>query len=121
MTNGRSSGGDFDPVSALVFGPSRQQKASGESFASSTQILKTRIKSPRAMFTSERENQGHPQSTSDLIIEVRSEGGGDQLTADMWFVHRGFTYWIKGKLGKDWKLGTTCYQVTTQNDLARSP
>lgn len=117
----RSSGGEFDPCSAQVYGPTRASEPSGESALSApTPVLLSRIKSPRGLFTTERENQAHSMSVSDMVIEIRSEGGGDNLTADMWIVHRGITYWIKGKLGIDWRAGTTLYQVSTQNDFGRS-
>lgn len=116
----RPSGGEFDPCSAQVYGPARKQMDSGESaLDTDALILKSRIKSPRGLFTSERENQAHPQSVSDMVIEIRSEGGGDNLTADMWIVHRTRTYWIKGKLGQDYRTGTTLYQVSIQNDIPK--
>lgn len=55
-----------------------------------------------------------------MVIEVRNEGGGDNLTADMWIVHRKVTYYIKGKLGQDWTGGTTNYQVSTTNDYGKA-
>ncbi len=117
----RSSGGEFDPVSAKVYRPSRQAEESGESTALAEPILHltTRIKSPRGLFTSERSNQAHAFSMSDMVIEVRNEGGGDNLTADMWIVHRKVTYYIKGVLRQDWTGGTTFYQVSTTNDFGK--
>lgn len=115
---GRPSAGDFDPVEAIVLRPERDSLPSGEPMADRmVPFLETRIKSPRALYTSERENQGHPQSTSDLVIEVRNEGGGDDLTADMQISHRKRTYQIKGILRSDFRKGTTCYQVTQMNDF----
>lgn len=113
----RSSGSEFDPWSAQVFGPTRIRTTANEAAKSGpTLILTTRIKSPRGLFTTERDNQSHSMSISDMVIEVRNEGGGDKLTADMWFVHRSRTYYIKGVLRIDWKAGTTLYQVSVRND-----
>lgn len=118
----RSSGGEFDPWSAKVYKPGRQAEDSGEAAALATPVLvlTTRIKSPRGLFTTERSNQAHSFSVSDLAIEVRNEGGGDNLTGDMWIVHRKVTYYIKGKLGQDWTGGTTIYQVSQTNDFGKA-
>lgn len=118
---GRPSAVEFDPVAAQVWAPGRQAESSGEAAADAADMLvisSTRIKAPRQLFTGERENQGHAQSVSDLVIEIKNEGGGDLLTADMWITHRGITYNIKGRLGvPSWATGTTLYQVSMSNDF----
>lgn len=116
MAKARPSGADLDPWSAKVYGPQQTLLASGESSSTPALILTTRIKSPRGLFTWERENQGRAFSVSDMAIEIRNEGGGNQLNSTMWIVHRNITYWIKGVLRTDWRAGTTIYQVTTSND-----
>ena len=116
MAKTRPSGGDFDPWSAQVWGPVISQMPSGEATSTPGLLLTTRIKSPRGLFTIERESQGKAFSESDMAIEVRSEGGGASLTANMWFIHRNISYWIKGVLRADYAKGTTIYQVSTSND-----
>lgn len=114
----RPSGGEFDPVSAVVYRSEATQLDSGEAAkARLVPFLTTRIKSPRGLFTQERSSQGHAQSVSDLAIEVRNEGGGDRLTAAMKIVHRGRSYEIRGTLRIDWHTGTTIYQCVEQNDF----
>ena len=121
MKKARYSGGDFHPVSAVVYGPNRTRLASGEQAQDHRAdpivvISSTRIRSPRALYTWEQEQFGRKQGASDLMIEVRNEGGGDQLTTEMWFVHLSIAYYIKGRRPTDWEKGVTPYQVTTTDD-----
>ncbi len=116
MNPERASGADFDPASAAVWGPGRGRLSSGEPNTTPVVVLTTRIKSPRAMYVSERENYGAPHSVNTMIIEVRNECGGDRLTSDMKIVHRDRTYQIAGKLPADWRKGVTPYQVVMTND-----
>lgn len=119
MTKQRSSGGDFDPVSATIWKPNRIQLDSGEhkvDKANPILVLETRIKPFTQYFVREQQNQGHATSSSDLKMEIRSEGGAEQLTADMWVLHRGNRYDIKGFLGFNWEVGTALYQVSKVND-----
>lgn len=113
----RPSGGDFDPMSAEVWQPNRIQASSGESVPGEpTVFLRTRIKSPRGLFTQEATNQGRSNSQTNNWIDVRLEGGGDKLTADMWIIHNSVRYDIKGSLGLDNQLGVARYQVVRNND-----
>lgn len=118
MIYSRLSGADLDPVSAVVYGPSRDQSVGGEPISAEPVVIisSTRIKTPQGLFTAEQTNQGHANSRSDNWIDIRVEGGGDQLTADMWIMHRGNRYDIKGRLGIDWRKGFARYQVTVIND-----
>lgn len=118
MIISRPSGADFDPVSATVYGPCRALTAGGEPIPGKPVVILsgTRIKTPRGLFTAEQTNQGHANSRTDSWIDIRVEGGGDRLTADMWIIHREKRYDIKGPLGVDWRTGYARYQVTVIND-----
>jgi hypothetical protein len=117
MSKLRANSGDFDPVSAYVYAPNRTQLGSGEHKSGEPLlILVSRIKPLRPFFVREQMNQGHAMSTSDLRMEIRVEGGGDQLTSDMWVIHRDKRYNIKGFSGSDPQVGTAVYQVTRVND-----
>jgi hypothetical protein len=116
LANERSSGADFDPVSAEVWGPKEIQLTSGESTSVPAKVLTTRIKSPRGLFVSERENLGHAFAVGDMAIAIRNEGGGAKLSSAMWIMHRGVRYEIKGVLRSDYTTGVTTYQVTASND-----
>jgi hypothetical protein len=106
----------MDPVSAVVYKPNRVQLSSGETVTGTPiVVLRTRIKPPRGIYVRELENQGHADSYTDRLIAVRIEGGGDKLTSDMWFVHSGTRYDIKGQLGIDRGNGLVFYQVTVAN------
>lgn len=122
MTLTRSSGADFHPVSAVVYQPNRIQLESGEQTEGEpTVVLQSRIKTPRGMFTKEQTNQGHANSSTDNWIDIRIEGGGDLLTADMWILHQDIRYNIKGRLGVDYRLGICRYQVVMSNDYSNVP
>lgn len=113
----RPSGADFDPVEAVVWQPNVVRLDSGETKEGTPSIfLRTRIKTPRGLFTQEQENQGRGNSQTDSWIDVRLLGGGDKLTADMWIMHKSIRYDIKGRLGLDWRTDTVRYQVTMPND-----
>lgn len=100
---------DFDPVEAEIWGPVRTSKPSGVQSATPALLFITRIKSPRGMYASESMNQGHSDSRGNCVIEVSALGIGDSLTADMWFMHRGTRYEIKGKLPTDWRTEMALY------------
>lgn len=114
MTESRYSAGDFDPVSASVFGPTEVTLDSGESSESAEPTLilgPIRIIGPRGMYVSERENQNHPDSVSTQVIGVRTLHGGGDLTGRMWFSHRGKRYDIQGTVQKSYKQEITFYYV----------
>lgn len=117
MKPSRSGSGDWHPVSAYVYGPTRVQNAAGElNYTTSLILGPTRIKTPTPLFVQERDNQGHANSQIDLRLCIRNEGGGDKLTADQWVLHNGTRYDIKGKLLSDYRAGSTVYQVQQSND-----
>ena len=117
MYKNRQASVDFDPVSAEIFGPTRDVKLSGvQTVGPPTLLFTTRIKSPRGLFVSEKINQQHADAQFDCIIEVSSMGIGASLTSDMHIKHRGTTYEIKSKLPGDWRTEVTSYQCRAHNN-----
>lgn len=119
MRPNRASGGEYDPVSAKVFKPNRTQLSSGE-WSVDTQNPILHLTAPilpiKGMFVREGQNQGHADSQSDLVIEMVD---ADNLSADMWIIHRGIRYDIKGSLGFNHMTGRGKWQVTVSNDAVR--
>jgi hypothetical protein len=96
---------DFDPVSAYIYQVVRTVRPSGVpgNTGTDTMLFRTRIKTPRGLFTNERTNLNTPDSRSDVVIEVWNYGPatnttlGANLTADMYIMHRNIRYDIIGR------------------------
>lgn len=108
----------FDPVSAYIHGPVRIVSDTGVTRTSTdsaeTLLFRTRIKTPRGMYTWEHNNQHKADSVVSMVIEVWTHGL-PQLTSDMWIMHRDQRYDIIGELPQagEWTTETKAYQVKT--------
>lgn len=113
-------GVQFDPVSAQVLKPGRVSNSAGVlEITDVVHLNSVRIVTPRGLYVQERTNQDVGDSRFDVAIEVWNYGGCDRLTADMWFLHRGIRYNIKGPIRNTrttWRSATTVYQCRAQNE-----
>ena len=120
MKTDRHTAADWDPVSAIVYGPQELKKPSGEAYSGPpVQLFKTRVKSI-GLWAQTKTNQEHAQSQTSQYLDVRSEGLGDKLTSDMFIVHRKTRYDIVGRLNSDYREGSTRYQVQVTHDYTFS-
>lgn len=109
----------FHPASADVWGPNRVADNSGVIKTEGILLFNTRIKTPRGLFVSERMNHQAADSQSDVVISIWNYLGGDRLTGDMWLMHLGIRYDIKGRITQtqeSWESHCTSYQCRMCTD-----